>query len=329
MKTHMMLAGVMLFAGTAAIEAQCPTAAADACRKATDLLSFVTPQLSTAVVGGNPTLGQGGVLGGFGHFSIDIRASGVNGSMPKLDNVNLGTNGAVSSTFTSKNQIIPFPSVDVGLGIWNGLSLGVTHVLGLDAILTGTYVPNMKSSDSGDVHFNVNGSNVKLGYGVRVGLLEEGALWPGASFVYAQRSLPSISVNGTFSPPSGGNVSGTMALNDYAVKTTAWRVTVAKNFLVLNLSAGYGQDKYDASSSITATVTAPAPVGTQTGTVNGNLSMTRTNYFVGAALNVIIFKIEGEYGQASGGSVPTVLNNFGSDPNGSRSYFTLGLRFGR
>src|SRR5450759_1138572 len=77
MKTRMMLAGVMLVAGATAAEAQCPTAAADACRKATDLLSFMTPQLSTALAGGNPTLGQGGVLGGLGHFSLDIRASAV------------------------------------------------------------------------------------------------------------------------------------------------------------------------------------------------------------------------------------------------------------
>ena len=57
-------------------------AAADACPKAVDLLNFMTPQLSTALVGGSPTLGQGGVLGGLGHFSIDIRGSAVNGQLP-------------------------------------------------------------------------------------------------------------------------------------------------------------------------------------------------------------------------------------------------------
>ena len=340
MKTRMMLAGVMIVAGATAAEAQCPTAAADACRKATDLLGFMTPQLSTALAGGNPTLGQGGVLGGLGHFSLDIRASAVNGSLPQLNNVNLSTNGAVSSTFTSKTQIIPFPSVDLGLGLWKGMSLGVTHVLGVDAIVTATYIPNINTNansngnnggnSGGDVAFKVNGSNLQLGYGGRLGLLEEGALWPGVSFVYAQRSLPSMSVTGTFSPSTANpNVSGTMALNDFTVKTTVWRVAIAKNLLILNLSAGFGQDKYDASSSIVATVTAPAPVGTQTGTASGPLTMTRTNYFVGAALNLFIFKVEGEYGQVSGGTVPTLLNNFGSDPNGSRSYFTLGLRFGR
>jgi hypothetical protein len=337
MKTRMMLAGVMLVAGATAAEAQCPTAAADACRKATDLLSFMTPQLSTALAGGNPTLGQGGVLGGLGHFSLDIRASAVNGSLPQLNNVDLSTTGARQSTFTSKNQIIPFPSVDLGVGLWKGLSLGVTHILGVDAIVTATYIPNINTSNgstgggssSGDVAFKVNGSNLQLGYGGRLGLLEEGAFWPGASFVYAQRSLPSMSVTGNFSPSTGSGVTGTMALNDFTVKTTVWRVAVAKNLLILNLSAGFGQDKYDATSSIVATVTAPAPVGTQTGTASGPLSMTRTNMFVGAALNLFIFKVEGEYGQVSGGSVPTLLNNFGSDPNGSRSYFTLGLRFGR
>ncbi|MFI5310598.1 MAG: hypothetical protein ACHQQ3_05160 [Gemmatimonadales bacterium] len=331
MKTRMMVAAVLFVTATPVVGAQCPTAAADACRKSTDLLSFMTPQLSTALAGGNPTLGQGGVLGGFGHFSIDIRASAVSGSLPKLNNVNLGTNGAISSTFTSKDQLIPFPSVDVGVGLWKGLSLGVTHVLGIDAIVTGTYVPTINnSSNSSDVNFTVNGSNLQLGYGARIGLLEEGALWPGASFAYAQRSLPSMSLSGSFSPSSASpNVSGTMALNNFKVKTSVWRVTAAKNLLILSLSAGFGQDKYDATSDVVATVTAPAPVGTQTGHASAPVSMTRTNYFVGAALNLFLFKLEGEYGQVSGGTVPTLLNNFGSDPNGSRSYFTLGLRFGR
>jgi hypothetical protein len=331
MKTRMMLAGVMFVAGATAAGAQCPTAAADACRKATDVLSFMTPQLSTALAGGNPTLGQGGVLGGLGHFSLDVRASAVNGSTPQLNNVNLSTNGAVASSFASKSQILPFPSVDLGVGLWKGASLGVTHVLGVDGIVTATYIPNMNNNSNGtSTNFYVNGSNLQLGYGVRVGLLEEGARWPGASFVYAQRSLPSLSVSGTFSPVAGSpNVTGTMALNDFSVKTSVWRVTAAKNVLIFNLSLGFGQDKYDASSSVTAAVTAPSPVGRQTGTISPPFTMTRTNFFVGAAVNLFIFKVEGEYGQVSGGTVPTLLNDFGSDPNGSRSYFTLGLRFGR
>jgi hypothetical protein len=56
--------------------------------------------------------------------------------------------------------------------------------------------------------------------------------------------------------------------------------------------------------------------------------MTRTNMFVGAYMNLFIFKLEGEFGQVSGGSLPAAFNSFGADPAKTRSYFTLGLRFG-
>jgi hypothetical protein len=333
----MMLAGVMIVAGATAADAQCPSGnVQDACQKATDLLRFMTPQLSTALAGGNPTLGQGGVLGGLGHFSLDIRASGVSGTLPKLDNISppLTAGSARASTFTSNDKIIPFPSLDLGVGLWKGVSLGVTHVGGIDGLVTATIVPDFALSrinsggGSSALKTTLNGSSTQLGFGFRVGLLEEGALWPGASFVWAQRSLPSLSVNGTIPasgliPASDLNPGGTLALNDFTVKTSVWRITAAKNLLILNISAGFGQDKYDASSTVSATVNGSQPV-----TVSTPFSMTRTNYFVGAAINLFLFKVEGEYGQVSGGTVPTLLNNFGSDPNGSRSYFTLGLRFG-
>ncbi len=339
MKTCMMLATVMLAAATSAAEAQCPGGAQgsaaqvtqDACRKATDLLGFLTPQLATALASGNPTLGQGGVLGGLGHFSIDIRASAVNGSTPKLDNVNLSATGAVASTFVSKNQYIPGASLDAGIGLWRGLSLGTTHILGLDGIVTATYLPNLSSagnSGSNSTTFGVDGSNWKFGYGARVGLLEEGLAWPGVSVAWVKRDLPSISGTGTFQA-SGTSPAGSFALNDFSIKTTVWRLTAAKNFSIINLSAGYGQDKYEANSTIVGTVNAPAPVGTQTASTTAPFSMTRSNLFVGVALNLVIMKLEGEYGQVSGGTVPTLLNSFGTDPNKSRTYFTVGLRFGR
>jgi hypothetical protein len=329
MKFRVIVAGLLVAASAAPAKAQCGAvqlAAQDGCQKAIDLLNFMTPQLSTALVGGNPTLGQGGTLGGLGHFSLDIRASAVNGQLPQFNNVGLNVTGAQASTFPSKQQYIPFPSVDAGVGLWRGWSLGVTHVGGVDALVTMTYVPNMKnSSNSSQTNFTVNGSNQKFGYGVRLGLLEESAVTPGVSVAWVQRDMPSLSVNGAVQA-SGSNPAGTLALNDFTVKTTAWRVTAAKSFLIFGLSAGAGQDKYDASSSITATVTAP---GNPTGTVNNSLTMTRMNYHVGAYMNLFVFKLEAEYGQVTGGTLATPVNNYGADPATSRNYFTVGLRFGR
>ncbi|MGH7655827.1 MAG: hypothetical protein ACREN6_14310 [Gemmatimonadaceae bacterium] len=325
MKYRVIAAGFLAATVAVPMLAQCPTPAADACQKAADLLNYMTPQLSTSLVGGNATLGQGGTLGGFGHFSIDLRGGLLNGSLPQLDNVPLHTDGVHSDPFTTKNQIIPSVSLDAGIGLWRGMSLGITHVGGIDAIVTMTYLPSLKSSgtsSSGD--FTVNGSNEKFGYGLRVGLLEESITTPGVSFTWAERDLPVVSFTGTVQA-SGTNPSGSLALNDFAVKTSAWRLTAGKSFMIFGLSAGYGQDKYNSTSTIMATV--DGPFG-GTGSVPGKFAMTRSNYFLGLSINVVVFKIEGEYGAVSGGADPTT-NTFAPAANKSRSYFTLGLRFGR
>lgn len=314
------------FAVAAPAHAQCPTATADGCQKAGDLLNFMMPQLATAVVGGNPTLGQGGALGGFGHFSIDIRGSVVNGQFPQLDNVGLSLSGAQHSAFTSKQQYIPFASIDAGVGLWRGISLGVTHVGGIDALVTMTYAPSWNSStNSGQTSITVPGGSEKFGYGVRVGVLEESVITPGLSLSWVQRDLPALSGSSTVQA-SGSNPGGTVALNNLTVNTSAWRVTAAKSFVAFGLSAGLGQDKYDAGSSLTATV---ATAGNPTGTEHVSFSMNRMNYFVGAYLNLFLFKLEAEYGRVTGGTAAAAFNTFGSDPATSRSYLTLGLRFGR
>ena len=52
-------------------------ASQDACQKAIDLFQYMAPQLGAAITGGNATLGQGGSLGGLGHFSAGLRINAV------------------------------------------------------------------------------------------------------------------------------------------------------------------------------------------------------------------------------------------------------------
>jgi hypothetical protein len=329
MKVRLIAVGAFAAAIAAPMQAQTSQCAGgatqDACQKATDLFNFMTPQLSTAIASGNPTLGQGGALGGLGHFSLDLRGSAVNGSLPKLSNVGLSTAGAQHSTFTSTNQFIPMVSADAALGLWRGISLGVTHVGGIDAIVTMTYLPNISNDNGGSDKTNIKVvNNTAFGYGARLGILEESAVTPGVSIAYVQRNLPTITgaVHVDSAPPQP---SGDLALNNFTVKTSDWRLTAAKSFLIFGLSAGYGQDKYTANTTMSFTVNGPFGGTSQQPT---NLSMTRTNMFVGAYMNLFIFKLEGEFGQVSGGSLPAAFNSFGADPAKTRSYFTLGLRFG-
>jgi hypothetical protein len=58
-------------------------------------------------------------------------------------------------------------------------------------------------------------------------------------------------------------------------------------------------------------------------------SITRTNYFANASINLLLLKIVGEVGQVSGGTVsPAPFNSFSSGAaNDTRLYGSVGLRF--
>ena len=265
MKNVRYLAAAMMLATAArTAEAQCTGAAtvADACTKVTDLLNYATPQFSTALAGGSATMGQGGTLAGLGHVAVTLRATAVFGSMPKFGGTAFNTGGAVASTFDSKDTPVPMVTADAAVGLFRGVSLGVTHVGGVDALISATYLPNV---DGGDMKMAVTGSNMKFGYGLRVGLLEESLIAPGVAISYIQRDLPTFNLSGSSTvAAAGANAPGTFALNDYTLKTTAIRLTASKSFLFFALNAGVGQDTYKGSSNLKVTVT-PAVGGAQVG----------------------------------------------------------------
>src|SRR5512133_276167 len=105
MKARSLAAGALAIAAAAvtpslqaqgSLSAQCaaqPAPAQDACQKSTDLFNFVAPQLGTSIAGGNAVLGQGGTLGGLGHFSLGIRANAIQGTLPDFQNTTVNTGG--------------------------------------------------------------------------------------------------------------------------------------------------------------------------------------------------------------------------------------------
>src|SRR5689334_24101380 len=75
----------------------------DACQKAIGLFQYLAPQLGTMIAGGNPTLGQGGTLGGLGHFSAGLRVNVLQGSLPQVQDVSPAVTGATSTRFDTKS----------------------------------------------------------------------------------------------------------------------------------------------------------------------------------------------------------------------------------
>jgi hypothetical protein len=349
MKKHLLLAGIASLS-TSVLAAQantCPAtvggpftadaavanASHDACTQAVDVFHLIAPQLGLALTGGNATLGQGGALGGIGHFAIAVRANAFFGDLPEVNKFPAPrvTQTQPGLVLPSKSQATGLPVVDLAVGLFSGFPLGLTNVGGVDLLVNAAYVPKIGSS--GDVGSGGNDiqidpqSNFKFGFGARVGLIQESLVVPGIGVTYIRRDLPTTTIRGASSFVD-------LTIDQAKVKTSAWRVVANKNFIGFGIAAGYGRDTYDESATVSGTVRGISfpPVGTLGATfdpVAMSQSVTRNNMFADLSINMTVVKLVGEIGQVSGGSFATPTNTFSSGAqDDSRIYASLGLRVG-
>lgn len=298
--------------------------AQDACQKAIDLFQYMAPQLGVLVAGGNTTLGQGGTLGGLGKFSAGVRVNALQGSLPEVDKVVPSINGAAASTYTLTDRILPLPTADLAVGIFKGIPLGVTNVGGVDLLVSAAYLPEYTSSY---IDVKVPEGSLKLGYGARIGI-QESFVVPGISLSYLRRSLPTVSIIGSTAAATGGS-RDTLRVDSLRVKTDAIRLVASKSFLIFGIAAGVGQDRYESVGTIRAKVAPRAitvPNGASAGPVVLSQKLTRTNIFGDLSLNLPLFKIVGEIGQVSGGTVQTFNKFSGKQPDASRIFGSIGIR---
>jgi len=293
----------------------------DACQKAIDLFRYMAPQLGTALAGGAPTLGQGGPTGGIGHFSLGVRVNAVMGELPQVQDVPLSVQGAQRSTYPLQKQIIPLPTADLALGLFGGLPLGITSVGGLDLLVSATYLPEFEADN---IKVEVDGSSIKFGFGARLGLLEESLLVPGVSVSYLRRDLPKVHMTARAQSDS-------LQVRDLDIQTTSWRVMASKSFFMFGAAAGFGKDRYESSTMISARIAsraAPPTPAVAAGPIDIGQELTRTTMFLDLSMNLPFFKLVGEIGQVSGGEVETYNQFDGSRADDSRTYGSIGLRFG-
>jgi hypothetical protein len=296
-------------------------ASQDACQKAIDLFQYMAPQLGAAITGGNATLGQAGSLGGLGHFSAGFRVNAVQGSLPQVENVTPSVNGATSSAYDTKTQLLPMPTAELAIGIFKGLPLAITNVGGVDLLVSASYLPEFNNSN---VSVKVPSGSLKFGYGARVGILQESLLVPGISVSYLHRELPTVNI-------AANSNSDSLYVNNLSLKSNAWRVVASKSLILFGLAAGFGQDKYDASTDIGAHVaarTVPPTPAANAGPVALSQNLTRTNIFADLSMNLLLFKLTGEIGQVSGGTINTYNTFNGKQAADSRIYGSVGARFG-
>jgi hypothetical protein len=328
MRARLVIYAAAFVASASTLQAQANTCPAgtrpvdpqDACQMAVDVFQFMAPQLGVALTGGNATLGRGGALGGLGHFSVGLRGNVVAGEIPDFNKFPVPSgNGAQTRTgsnaLPSKTQILGLPTVDAAIGIFKGLPLAVTNVGGVDLLLSATYIPTI--GGSGDDFQLKPKSNLKFGYGARLGLVQESIITPGVSLTYLKRDIPTTDITGTSNDV-------TVDITDAQIKTSAWRIVASKNLLLFGLALGAGQDKYDQSARVAGT----SSVAVGSASVEVAQKLTRTNVFGDISMNMPLFKIVGEIGQVSGGKLSAdPMNEFtGGSPTQSRIYGSVGVR---
>lgn len=316
----LVLGALVATAATAqAQRAQCSggtTPQQNACNMSADLFTYMAPQLGAVIAGGNTTLGQGGSLGGLPHFAITVRGNALWGSLPKIDQYTPSVTSTAATTMETADQVLGLPSVDAAIGVFGGLPLGVTKVGGIDLLLNAAYIPEYSGNG---ITVKAPDGSLKIGYGARLGLLQESLIVPGIGFSYVQRDLPKVDLTAA-SGTNSFNVTG------LEVKTTSWRLTASKSLIMFGLAAGVGQDKYESSASIQGTVG-----GLGSAAFSGSQEVTRTNYFANVSMNMLIAKLVAEIGQVSGGDEDelSTYNTFqGKAADASRLYGSVGLRIG-
>jgi len=325
MRNRWLPVGVLLTVGAGTADAQSGVAARctaqqvevqDVCQKAVDLFNYMAPQLGAAIAGGNATLGQASVLGGLGHFSLGLRVNAVLGAVPDFDDNttdDISAAGAMRSRIATMDAPIPMPVVDAAIGLFEGFPVGLTHVGGIDALVSAFYVPKY---DDESVTLDTPDGSLKFGYGARLGLLREAGAVPAVSLTYLVRELPSLSLTGVVDEENAASA----GLQDFKLKTTSTRIVIGKHLGFLGIALGAGQDTYETTAQVLAQLGAA-----QASPFGFAQKITRTNIFADVNFKIIQLEI----GQVSGGDAIGTYNTFEPTKAGeSYTYGSVGFRIG-
>ena len=294
----------------------------DACQKALDLLNYMTPQLGTLIAGGNATIGQGGTLGGLGHFALSVRANAMRASLPDIDAAGVNYGAAQRSNYVTEAQWAALPVVNAAFGLFKGIALPLTNVLGVDVLVNVSYLPELEHHP---LSLTTPDGSFKFGYGARVGVLQESLVLPGVSLTYMKRDLPRTTLIASWESGALSNAD-TARLQNFDIGTTSWRLVASKSLLAFSLAVGVGQDRYEASANAFYSVNEPL-ARFEGGPVRYAFDVTRTNVFLDLITNLGLMKLVATVGGVSGGEIPT-YNNFDREADASRIYGSLGVRIG-
>ncbi len=286
--------------------------ATEACNTAVDAVRAFYPLAGMIVTGGNPVLGSGGTLGGFGHLMLTARVNGIKAALPDPTAANQ------SPVPTSFNGAVPAPMVEGALGVFKGMGGGLlaVDVLG-SALILPTGIKNL-NVDSNATH--ISDAALGIGYGARVGVLKGGFPIPSVSVSWMHRSIPRLRY-GTLGPApgTGDQFEFTMDLS-----SDSYRAVAGWKFVLVDLAAGVGVDRYKSDNTNIRFYDGP----TTTRTVVINPTNTRALVFVNGGLSLAVVKLVGEIGLQAGKDQSYITQFSGFDPKAAHVFGGVGVRFG-
>ncbi len=289
----------------------------DACQKAIDTFHFLAPQLGISIAGGSATLGQGTAFGKIGKFSVGLRANIIPGRVPRVDLVTPSPLGATRTTYAVEERVLPFPTVDAAVGIFPGILAGAggNRILAVDAIANLAYVPDVTEQN---VSISAPDGSLKLGFGGRVGVIQESGAAPGLGVSYLRRDLPKLDVVARV-----GN--DRLAVRSIEVQSQAWRVMLQKSLSLVTLVLGAGRDRYNTAATADVEVTVLGTVFRRTD-IQARQPLDRDNIFADVALTLPGFKLAAEAGYVRGGTIDTYNQSGSSRADKAHPYGSLGIR---
>lgn len=299
---------------------------ADACQKAQDVFRFMAPQVGVALSGGNVLPGEGGALGGWGKRSAVLRVTMVDGAVPARAVALTASGGPVASDFGAQRAPVPVPSLDVAVGVFRGVPVGLTNVGGIDLLGSLTFLPRVARDE---LRVAGEGSAFAGSIGARLGILQESAAVPGVAFSVMRRRLPPTSVRYR-------TADDTLGVFGARTASTVLRLTANKRFGVVAIGGGVGQDRLDTRATLEAIVNLPPPVpGGQVPRAVARIrdlrdETTRNTAFLNLGLGLARTQLVLEVGQSQAGDARQLLNTFG-DRRANEAYrygsIGLGVRF--
>jgi hypothetical protein len=277
------------------------------CNAAVDATRMFHPLVGLAISGGNPVVGSFRTFGGLGHLSVGIRATAFETTLPDFS-----YDGSAATVPAGDEVPLGAPTIDVGIGLFNGMTSGFLSVDLLGSIVA---IPNNIDEIQVDPDASTLGDfSYKLGWGARVGILRGGFPIPSVAVSYMGREIPTVQF--------GDVGAGDEFSYRFGLKSKSLRATAGWRFALLDFGVGLGTDTYTGDARIEFT----HPVTAATETINLDLDNSRTTLFADVGLNLGPIKIAGEVGMQTENDLNTASDFEGIDINEGRKYASVGVR---